>query len=275
MKIAFFGTPQLSVWVLEELAKQDIYPDLLVTTPDSPQGRKLELKPTPVKKWGEENNINVLETKSLRDKSAFPKLTEESWDLFIVAAYNIILPKWVLDLPKNGTLNVHPSLLPKLRGPSPVRSAILLNEQNAVGTTIIKLDQEIDHGPIIESLPIKTAEWPIKGKKLDEILFRKGGELLSKIIEPWVLNKLKPSEQEHSNATFSKKFKKEDGELNLQDEPYKNYLKFCAFDGWPRTFFFKNGKRFVITEATFENSKFEIKKVIPEGGKEIPYSENL
>lgn len=269
--IAFFGTPQLSVYVLEELQNAGIVPSLVVPAPDTPQGRNLKLTPTPVKVWAEKNDVPVLEATSLKDRAKIPELANSEWDLYIVAAYNFILPKWLLELPKHGTLNVHPSLLPKLRGPSPVRSAILLDQKDAVGVTIIELDEQIDHGPILAQATVALETWPIQGRVLDELLFREGGRLLAEALPLYLEGKITSEAQDDTQATFSKKFKKEDGLLDLKDDDYTNYLKFCAYDGWPGTYFFVGGKRVKITDAEYTGNTFTIKKVIPEGKKEMAY----
>jgi methionyl-tRNA formyltransferase len=99
--IAFFGTPHLAVWVLEELENAGIIPSVVITAPDKPAGRKLLLTPPPVKIWAEERSIPVLQPASLRDKSTVPELLNTPWDMYIVAAYNIILPQWLLALPRH------------------------------------------------------------------------------------------------------------------------------------------------------------------------------
>src|SRR5690349_8863798 len=127
-KIVFFGTPLFAVDVLEELKAAGIMPSIVVTAPDAPRGRGLTLTPSEVKVWAEEHDIPVLTPKSLRKNDPEKDLLINSeWDLFLLASYGRILPKEILDIPTFGTLNVHPSLLPKYRGPSPVRSAILDN----------------------------------------------------------------------------------------------------------------------------------------------------
>ncbi len=276
MRMVFFGTPELAVYVLEELKDSGIIPSVVVTPLDKPAGRKLKLKSPPVKVWAEENNVPFLQKNSLKSREDVEELANGEWDVFIVAAYNIILPKWLLDLPKYGTLNVHPSLLPKLRGPSPVRSAIRNDEKDSVGVTIIKLDEKVDHGPIVAQAKLELPVWPEKGRVLDEILFREGGGLLAEVLPKWIKREITPEEQKHENATFSSKFKKADGEINLSDDAYENYLKFCAFDGWPGTFFFEECRgrkmRIKITDAEFKGGKFNILKVVPEGKKQMDYS---
>jgi len=273
--IAFFGTPQLAVWVLEELEAAGIVPDLVVTTEDKPVGRALVLTPPPAKVWADERGIPVLQTPSLQERSAVPELANSEWDLFIVAAYNIILPAWVLTTPKRGVLNVHPSLLPKFRGPSPIRSAILEDAREAVGVSIMQLDEAIDHGPLVAQARVELPAWPVLGHELDELLFREGGRLLAEVVPLWLAGTITPEEQNHSEATFTKKFEKTDGELSLTGDAYKNYLTYCAMDGWPGTYFFaeKDGARVrvKVTGATYEEGKFRITSVIPEGKKEQPW----
>ena len=276
LKIAFFGTPQVAVYVLEELKKMGITPDLIVTAPDKPAGRKLIITAPPAKIWGEENFISVFQPETLRDAAAVQAIKDEGcWDLFIVAAYGNILTKEILGIPKYGTLNVHPSFLPCLRGASPIQTAIL--ESGETGVTIMLVDEEMDHGPIVAQEKVDIANWPPKASELEETLTRRGGQILAEIIPLWTAGKIKTQEQDHSKATFTKKITKEDGLLNLEDDPEKNYHKIQAFDVWPRTYFFaeKNGKqiRVIVTDAVLENGKLIIKKVIPEGKKEMSYED--
>ena len=275
LRIAFFGTPELAVWVLEELAESGIIPSVVITAPDKPKGRKLVLTPPPVKVYAEQAGIPVLQPESLKERSLVPELANSEWDVFIVAAYTLILPQWVLDLPRYGVLNIHPSLLPLLRGPSPVRTAIRDDSKEAVGVSIMKLDAEIDHGPIIAQARIELPEWPIAGRLLDELLFREGGRLLREVLPMWVKGDITPEEQDHERATFTKKYSREDGEIDVLADGYTNYLKYCAMDGWPGTFFYveKNGTRtrVKVASAAYDDGTFRVLSVIPEGKNEMPY----
>jgi len=277
LRIAFFGTPELAVYVLEELGEANIIPALIVTPPDRPAGSKLEPTPPPVKIWAIENDIEYIQSSSLKEPGGLELLTMCDWDVFIVAAYSFLMPDWVLKIPQHGVLNVHPSLLPKLRGPSPVRTAIRDDLKDEVGVSIIELDEQVDHGPIVAQARIELPVWPEKGHVLDEILFREGGRLLVEVLPKWIHGEIKPEEQKHEEATMSHKFIKAEGEIKLGDNPYKNYLKFCAHDGWPGTFFFQdcNGRRMrvKVTEAEYVNGRFNILRVIPEGRHEIKFEE--
>ncbi|MCA9363778.1 methionyl-tRNA formyltransferase [Candidatus Kaiserbacteria bacterium] len=279
LKVAFFGTPQIAVWVLEELEHAGIVPALLVTNPDAPQGRKNVLTPPPVKVWGEERHIPVLQPESLRDSGLAERLSIEGFNLFIVAAYGKIVPKTFLDIPTHGVLNVHPSLLPHYRGASPIRSAIL-NDDRDTGVTIMLMDEEMDHGPILaqEHAAIAETEWPIPGNVLDEHLARHGGALLARTIPLWIGGDIAPQEQDHGAATYCAKITRADGEINLDDDPYQNLLKIRAYDGWPGTFFFtEKGSRQVrikITNAELAtDGSLQILRVIPEGKKEMDYTD--
>jgi methionyl-tRNA formyltransferase len=128
----------------------------------------------------------------------------------------------------------------------------------------------MDTGPIVavEKVEIKNDE---KAGDLRKRLIKIGGDLLVKTLPGFIDGKINLISQNESEATYCKKIKKEDGEINLNDDPIKNYNKFRAYATWPRTFFFKDGKRIIITDATLENNQFVIKKVIPEGGKETNY----
>ncbi len=280
-KIAFFGTPQIAVWVLEELEKQGIVPALVVTNPDAPQGRKLILTPPSVKVWADARNISVFQPTTLRNEESVTTLAQGAFDLFIVAAYGKIIPQAILDIPKSGTLNVHPSLLPHLRGASPIRSAIL-GDIRETGVTIMCMDAELDHGPILaqEHAAIAPEAWPLRGEVLDELLARKGGELLAHTIPLWLRGEITPEAQAHESATFCTKITKEMGEINLVHDPYQNLLKIRAFDGWPGTYFFveKQGReiRVKIVDAELNADRsLTITRVVPEGKKEMSYEDFL
>jgi len=271
--IAFFGTPHLAVYMLEEMEKEGILPSVVVCAPDRPAGRKMQLTPPPVKVWAEERDIPVLQPETLKTPEDAPALYNSEWDVFIVAAYNIIIPKTLLYLPKHNTINIHPSLLPKLRGPSPIRSAILEDAREHVGVSIIELDEKIDHGALLAQAQVELPEWPVLGNTLDELLFREGGRLLGEALPLWLQGELQPDPQDDTAATYTKKFEKADGEIDLTADDTENYRKYCAMDGWPGTFFFdKNGKRVKITAAHMEGEAFVIEAVIPEGKKEVAWN---
>lgn len=274
-RIAFFGTSEFVTVILEKLKAADLEPALVISQPATEQGRGLKKTSSPVAVWAEAHEIDVITPETLREIPE--ELLNSEWDLFIVVSYGLIIPKHILDIPKHGTLNIHPSLLPKLRGPSPYRSAILRDEKDAVGITIILLDEEMDHGPIVAQAKIELLDWPISALTLEALLAEQGGELLAETIRPWLEGAITPESQNHEEATFTKKFKKEDGLIELSGDPYQNYLKICALEGWPGTYFFtKRGDKEIrvkITDAEFIDGALTIREVIPEGKKEMLYED--
>jgi methionyl-tRNA formyltransferase len=273
----FFGTSRFSVIVLNMLKASGFLPKLIVTAPDRPKGRGLELTPSEVKIWAEKNNIEVLEPENL-DSAFLLALRSANCTLFIVASYGKIIPKDVLDMATSGALNVHPSLLPKYRGASPLQSAILADDKN-VGVTIMLMDEQMDHGPIVAQEKVEIS-WPPRVDYLEEILGERGGSLLAEILPDVAQHTITATPQNHGEATFTKKIKKEDGEITLDEKlSHENYLKFLAYIGWPGTYFFaeKNGRkiRVLIKDAHFENGVFTPTRVVPEGKKEMSYESFL
>ncbi len=277
----FFGTPRFATAVLDELAEAAPLwrglPALVVTLPDRPSGRGMQITSPPVKVWAQARRIPVIQPETL-DDALLNTLRAENYSLFIVAAYGKILPKELLAIPKYGTLNVHPSLLPKLRGASPVRSAII-SDDRATGVSIMLLDEQMDHGAVVAqaSIEIEKKDWPPQAPVLEELLARQGGQLLAEVIPEWVAGKITPEPQNDSEATYCKKIKKEDALLDLSADPYQNFLKIRAYEGWPGAYFFAKRDhreiRVKITDAQFASGKLEILKVIPEGKREMSYAD--
>jgi len=268
LSFVFWGTPDVASDTLEILKQVDFLPSLIITSPDAKKGRGLHIEASSVAIFAEKNNIPCLKPEKLDEKfySELKPSCLEPNCLFIVVAYGKIIPENILNLPKLGSINVHYSLLPKYRGASPVESAIL-NGDSYTGVTIQKMAYKMDAGDIIAQekiniMPDETAP------ELRKRLIQLGGELLVKILLEYVENKITPVPQDEKEATYTKKIKKEDGLIDLNGDVIKNYNKFRAYAYWPRTFFFKNGKRIIITKAKLENNKFIIEKIIPEGGKE-------
>jgi len=283
MNYAFFGSAHFSIHVLDELEKAGMKPSLVVTTPDKPVGRGLALTPNPVKTWAVERGIPVLDPTKL-DADFIVQLQQkcevknagEKIETFIVAAYGKIIPQAVLDIPKHKTLNVHPSLLPNYRGASPLQSAMLDDAKNT-GVTIMRIDELMDHGPIVAQKKITVDEWPTY-EIFEETMAREGGKLLAETMPKWVVGTITEQPQEHSTATFTKKITKEDGLIDLAADAYTNFRKIQTYHQWPTAYFFveKNGKktRVKITRARWEKAadkstgKLIIEKVIPEGKSE-------
>jgi methionyl-tRNA formyltransferase len=272
--IGFFGGHEYSVIVLEHLKAAGYKIAFVVTSLDKPKGRNLILTPPPGKEWALKNNITVIQPTTLKSETFKATLLEAKCDVFIVMAYGQIIPDEILNIPKHKSLNLHPSLLPKFRGPCPIESAILANEKET-GVTIMRMDKEMDHGPIVAAEKVVVEPWPPKAHDLGVALVKKGAEMLIDLLPKWIEGKIKEKEQNHGEATYTKKIIKEDGLINLEDDPYKNFLKIRAYHVWPTAYFFEREKRIKVTEATFSGGKLQIEKVIPEGKGEMTYSAYL
>lgn len=281
LKFAFFGTPEIAAIVLDKLRESGYLPSLVITNPDALVGRKQILTPPEAKVWAKTHGIAVIQPTTLKDPTAVPELSETTWDLLIVAAYGKLIPEWILKLPKHGILNVHPSLLPKLRGASPIRSAILTDDR-LTGVTIMQMDAELDHGPIIAQLlaTIPPEHWPVPGNVLDTGLAHQGGALLASLIPQWIAGEITVTPQNHAEATFCTKIDKSMSELTIDpydlpagNEAYQALLKIRAFAGWPETFFIHEGKRIKIKHANLSaDGSLLITRIIPEGKNEMDWN---
>lgn len=209
-RIIFFGTPQFAVPSLMALVENGWNVVAIVTNPDEPAGRGRVLTPPPVKVAAQKYHIPVFQ--HVIDGDHLSKELPEA-DLFIVVAYGKIISRPILELPRLGTLNVHPSLLPRWRGPSPIRFTIL-NGDTEAGVTIIKLDDLMDHGPIIGNSKFEIQNQKITYSELHDILAKEGARLLLKILPDWISGKIIPEPQNDSAATFTRKLTKDDGRID-------------------------------------------------------------
>lgn len=304
----FFGTSSISIIAFNRLLELGLKPHAVVTVPDRPAGRKLVMTPPPVKVWAEEHGLTCLQfekldaaaaetLKALGQKGADTETERDSadndpLDIFIVVSYGKIIPQAMLDIPKHGALNLHPSLLPKFRGATPMPSAILADERNT-GVTIIQMDKLMDHGPIMAMEKAHMTPWPMKVSEMEEILGRKGAEILAAALHSYMDGTLKLIEQDHDEATYCTKFSKEDGEIRLSElegeAGWKNFLKFNALEGWPGIYFFaeRNGSGAITSDAgktkvrvkvkaaswNADAKRMEIERVVPEGRNEMTWKD--
>ena len=278
-RFAFFGTPELAAVFLDDLEKQGLVPSLVVTTPDKKQGRGMEMTPPPAKLWAEKRNIAVLQPDEW-DASSVELLQDASRKLqvevFVVIYYGKLLPRTVLGIPKHGVLNIHFSLLPRWRGTSPVRASIA-NDDKVIGTSIILLDEKLDHGPVIAQKRIPAPAWPPRASELEELATHESAKLLLDILPSWLSGEIEAREQNHDIATLCPNYTKEDGRLDLHGDADHNLLKIRAFDTTVGThaFFERGGKklRVGIIDAHIEGTKLILDTVKPEGKKEMQYEE--
>jgi len=241
LKVIFMGSSEFSVVIFQGLLKKGYEPVLVVCPPDKPTGRKNIITPPPLKASARRHGILV--SQPFRVKEIKEEIARIRPDLIIVAAYGYYIPKEIFEIPKHGTLNVHPSLLPKFRGPSPIQTAIMEGELNA-GATIIKIDQEIDHGPIIAKRAVAMPK-KVYSKDLEQKLAELGADLLVEILPKWVNKKIKETPQDDTAASFTNIIKKEDGKIDWKNSTAQRIeRKVRALHPWPSsyTYWQKPGK---------------------------------
>ena len=247
MKIIFIGTAEFGANILRELIGNKFKPALVITSLDKPVGRRLIITPPLTKEIAEQYNIPLLQTeKVLTLKSQIINLKP---DLIIVAAWGKIIPKEILDIPKHKSLNIHPSLLPKYRGPSPIQSTII-NGDKETGVTIILMDSKLDQGPILdqEKLIIENPRY----QELEKELAIQAANLLIRTIPKWIKNEIKPKPQDEPKATYTKIFDKKSGLIDWKKSAQEIERQVRAFDPWPSTYCKANNKILKIWRAVVQ-----------------------
>ena len=264
LKIIFMGNPGFGSIILKGLLENNYRPVLVITSPDKPVGRKQILTPSPVKVIAQKYSIPLLQLLRIGKGGARRrregggssvvklKIKNLKPDLIIVTAYGQIIPKEILDIPQYGSLNIHPSLLPKYRGPSPIQTAIL-NGDKKTGVTIFLMDEKTDHGKIISNFQFSISNKKISHPELSKKLAKLGAELLIKTIPKWIKGEIKTQPQNESKAIYTKILKKEDGRINWSESAENIERKIRAFYSWPGTFTFWQKKRLKIIEAEIKD----------------------
>ena len=226
------GTPPSVVPLLQRLhGMPQVQIASVVTPPDQPRGRRGQPEPPAVKIAAASLGIPVLQPPSLRSVSAQAELTALSPDLIVVAAYGKFLPAAALELPRYGCLNLHPSLLPRHRGPSPVATAILQGD-NVTGVSLMLLDEGMDTGPVIAATEVLLTGQESAGELTDR-LFELGGSLLLENLEPWISGQLNSKTQNEAFATITRKLERIDGLVDWNEPAESIAQKRRAFDPWP------------------------------------------
>jgi methionyl-tRNA formyltransferase len=232
MRVIFLGTPEFAAIPLEALAHDTRYQVVgVVTQPDRASGRSRAPEPPPVKRAALQLGIPVFQPESLRDPAAVEQLAALQPDAGVVAAYGEILRKNVLAIPPLGYLNIHPSLLPRHRGPTPVPGAILAGDTET-GVSVMLLDAKMDSGPILaqQRTPLPP---DARSGALTEDLFRRGAALLLEALADYAAGTRVPSPQDDSQATYTKLLKKEDGVIDWRATASQIERMTRAYDPWP------------------------------------------
>ncbi|MBI4134590.1 MAG: methionyl-tRNA formyltransferase [Candidatus Sungbacteria bacterium] len=235
LRVVFWGTPDFAIPTLQVLLTRAVFHVVaVVTNLDAPAGRNRRMAESPVKVLARKESIPVEQPNSLNDERFIEKLYSYKSDIFVVVAYGKIIPATTLSVAKHGALNIHPSLLPKFRGPSPVESAILFGEKET-GASIMLMDEKMDHGPILlqKSIPIAKSDTRIS---LSQKLFRLGSELLVEAVPGWLAKAIQPTPQNDSEATYTKLLSRESGRLFWDNSAKVLERQVRAYLGWPGTY---------------------------------------
>jgi methionyl-tRNA formyltransferase len=262
VRIVFMGTPQFAVTILESLL-QSAYEVLAVyTQPDKPAGRGRPVVLPPVKRLALERQIQVIQPKTFKSREVVEQLASFQPELIIVAAFGAILPPEVLSLPKFACLNVHPSLLPRHRGPSPVANTLLCGDELA-GVTIMLMDAGLDTGPILAQEKVGISFMDSTGS-LSSKLAEVGASLLVETLPKWLGGELKQQAQDETQATYSKLITSKDAEIDWHLSALELWRGVRAYNPWPSCYSWCQGKRLKIHRAIplGDVAKEEIGKVI-------------
>jgi methionyl-tRNA formyltransferase len=231
MSIIFVGTPAFAVPSLRRLTNAGHEISAVVTQPDRPAGRHRAPQPPPVKLLAEELGLRVLQPESLRDPDAVTELGAVTPDVIVVVAYGQILRPDVLAIPSRGVLNIHPSLLPRWRGASPIPAAILAGD-NETGITVMLMDAGMDSGPILSQRRMAIGD-DYTTASLSAQLAESGADLLVATMPRWLAGEIEPTPQDGSKATTSPLLRKEDGAIDWRLSATDIWRRVRAYNPWP------------------------------------------
>jgi len=267
LKIIFLGTAQFAIPFLQALIKHDYQPVLVITKPDEASGRHQQPAAPPLKIAAQQLHLPIAQPETYAQLHALIKKNQP--DVCVLVAYGRVIKPKTLTLPRCGFINAHPSLLPAYRGPSPVQTAILNGEQKT-GITLIKLDEQIDHGPIIaqESVPIQSTDTNVT---LHAQLAERGAALLVKVLQPYTSGSLSIQPQDETKASVTKIYQRADGAINWQQPAVAIDWQYRALQPWPGVFTMWAGKRVKLSDLTAQPSTDAIRPglVVAVGDKVI------
>lgn len=267
VRIVFFGSPEYVVPVLDALVKTHYEIVLVVTQPDRPMGRNRALTPTAIKTYAHKHDLLLSTPEQISDE-VIDHVRSLRPTVCVLAAYGLILPEELLRIPRFGFINLHPSLLPRYRGATPVQAAILGGDA-VTGISIMKMDKKMDHGPILHQETIDLSGRETAPELLTN-LFSKGAHNLIATLPAYLSGKLKPEEQNHDSATFTKLLKKQHGTIHWNKTARYIERMTRAFNPWPGAYTTWNGLSLQIISARVfnENEKHnQVGLVVEEDNK--------
>ncbi len=240
-RVLFAGTPEFALASLRALVDAGTRPVAVLTQPDRPAGRGKKLTASPVKRFAVEHDIEVLQPVTLRDGAAAAELAALQPDLLVVAAYGLILPQNVLDIPTAGCLNVHASLLPRWRGAAPIQAAILAGDAQT-GISLMSITAGLDCGPVFVTAAVDIDPFETAGE-LHDRLARLGGETLAANLAAILAGDIEAVEQDDSKATYAGKISKSDAQLDWRLSAADLARRVRAYNPVPGAWFESDGDR--------------------------------
>jgi len=260
------GTPDFAAVSLNALLTASTHEVVAVyTQPDKPRNRGKKVSFSPVKDVALANNIAVEQPATLKTPEALEVLRAYNADCIVVAAYGMILPESVLNLPKHGCINVHASLLPKYRGAAPINRCIMDGERES-GITIMQMDKGLDTGDMLLVEKVDVPE-TMTATELHDALAEVGGRLVVQALDN--INTLVPIPQDDALATYAAKLTKAECELDLTQEPRQILNKIRGLADYPCAFAFHEGVRLKVYAAKIHEGEVVFTEVQPEGGKRM------
>ena len=246
-RLLFAGTPEFALASLKALVESGATPIAVLTQPDRPAGRGKRLTKSPVKIYAESCDIPVLQPATLRDDTVQREIAALDPDLLVVAAYGLILPQAVLDIPRLGCLNVHASLLPRWRGAAPIQAAILAGDSET-GISLMAIEAGLDTGPVYATSAIAIGPAETAGE-LHDRLARLGGELLAEHLQDIIHARLEPVLQDEQSSTYAPKISKDDARLDWQLDAATLARRVRAFNPVPGAWFELDSQRIKCWQA--------------------------
>jgi methionyl-tRNA formyltransferase len=247
-RIIFAGTPEFALASLQALVAAGHEPCAVLTQPDRPAGRGKQLTASPVKSFAVERNIPVLQPATLRDEEQVEALADLKPDIMIVAAYGLILPQAVLDIPRAGCLNVHASLLPRWRGAAPIQAAILAGDEQT-GVCLMQMEAGLDTGPVFACKAMEIGEREDAGA-LHDRLAAAGGALLVKHLDAILDGDLEAQAQDDNGATYAPKIRPADARLDWEQDATELERRVRAYNPVPGAWFMAGEERTKCWEAS-------------------------
>jgi len=247
MRVIFMGTPDFSVPVLTRLVEENYEVVAVYTQPDKPSGRGRSMASSPIKEVALKYGLHIEEPANFKDKAVVDHMQSFEPDITVVASYGHILPKRVIDMPRQGCLNIHPSLLPKYRGPSPITGAILSGDAET-GVTVMTVLPKVDSGHILSQLKM-TIDAEDTTASLTPKLFQLGADLLVHTIPRWIDGEITAHPQDDNMATYTRTYTKEDGRIDWSMPAAQISRMIKAFTPWPGCYTTWQGKTLKIIET--------------------------